>query len=240
MPTIETILSPALFPHRVTAEGQTSVAIDILRATTSICAAFTAGAKEIVPLTTLEELPCYRAQGYTLAAERGGRKVGDAECGNSPTEYLSMDLRGHRLAYSTTNGTVAITTAATAGRTYVGAFSNISVLAERLISEGLDVVLLCSGWVKSVSLEDTLFCGALAERLLEGGKFRMVDDATAMALRLWLQAKADPYGYCKDATHVLRLQGMGYDCDIRFAFECDTCHVVPQAVVAGGRVGVWV
>ncbi len=236
MPTIETILSPALFPHRVTTKGHTTVAIDILRATTSVCAAFSSGAAKIVPLTTLEELSAYRAQGYTLAAERGGKKVGDAECGNSPTEYLTMDLRGRRLAYSTTNGTVAILAAASAGRTYVGSFSNISALADRLCSDAHDVVLLCSGWVKSASLEDTLFCGALAERLLSGGTFQMVDDATSMAFRLWLQAKSDPYDYCKEATHVQRLQRLDYDRDIRFAFQCDTCPVVPQVVEESGRV----
>ena len=227
MNTVETILSPSLFAGRTTDVGHTTVAVDILRATTSICAAFSAGAEEIVPLTTLEELPDYRARGYTLAAERGGEKVGDAECGNSPTEYLTMDLRGRRLAYSTTNGTVAILKAAAAGRTYVGAFSNISALAERLLSDARNVVLLCSGWINSVSLEDTLFCGALAEKLLATDRFSPVDDATVMALRLWLQAKSDPYGFCKDATHVQRLMKMGCAPDIRFAFQQDTCPLVP-------------
>jgi 2-phosphosulfolactate phosphatase len=98
------------------------------------------------------------------------------------------------------------------------------------------VVLLCSGWVKSASLEDTLFSGALAERLLSGGSFQMVDDATSMAIRLWLQAKSDPYDYCKEATHVQRLQRMDYDRDIRFAFQSDTCLVVPQVVDELGRI----
>ena len=227
MPTIETILSPELFPLRVTQAGHTTVAIDILRATSSICTAFAAGAYEVVPLESLEELEIYREKGYTLAAERGGRKVGDAECGNSPTEYLTMDLRGRRLAYSTTNGTVAILKAAAAGRTYVGAFSNISALAERLHSDARNVVLLCSGWINSASLEDTLFCGALAEKLLATDRFSPVDDATVMALRLWQQAKPDPYGFCKEATHVQRLRRMNYEQDIRFAFQQDTCPLVP-------------
>ena len=53
----------------------------------------------MVPLESLDKLESYRKKGYTLAAERGGKKVGDAECGNSPTEYLIMDLCGKRLAY---------------------------------------------------------------------------------------------------------------------------------------------
>lgn len=227
MNTIETILSPALFPLRTTPGGHVTVAVDILRATTSLCAAFFAGAEEIVPLLSLDDLHSYKSQGYTLAAERGGHKVEGAECGNSPTEYLTMNLKGRRLAYSTTNGTVAILAASQAGRTLVGAFANISALAERLVAESNDVVLLCSGWLNSASLEDTIFCGALASRLVSSGKFQASDDATSLAIRLWLQAESDPYAFCAEATHVKRLQRMGCDCDIRFAFQTDTCPVVP-------------
>lgn len=228
MNTIETVLSPTLFPLRITPSGHTTVTVDILRATTSICAAFFAGASEIVPLSALEELPAYQSRGYTLAAERGGRKLAGAECGNSPTEYLTMNLQGRRLAYSTTNGTVAILAAAQAGRTLVGSFSNLTVLAEKLVSGSDNVVLLCSGWLNSASLEDTIFCGALAARLVESGHFRILDDATTLAVRLWRQAESDPYGFCAAATHVQRLQSMGCERDIRFAFQMDTCPVVPS------------
>lgn len=234
MNTVETILSPALFPLRTTACGHVTVAVDILRATTALCAAFYAGAEEIVPLLSLDDLPSYQSQGYTLAAERGGHKVSGAECGNSPTEYLTMNLKGRRLAYSTTNGTVAILAASQAGRTLVGAFANMSALAEKLVSESNNVVLLCSGWLNSASLEDTVFCGALASRLIASGKFQASDDATTMAIRIWLQAESDPYAFCAEATHVQRLQRMGCDRDIRFAFQADTCPVVPH--FADGRL----
>ena len=76
----------------------TTVAVDVLRATTAICAAFQSGVKEVVPLDSLEPLSEFHKNGYLRAAERGGRKIGEAECGNSPTEYLTMDLRGQRIA----------------------------------------------------------------------------------------------------------------------------------------------
>jgi len=230
MNTIETILSPALFSGRTTAAGHTTVAIDILRATSSICAAFAAGADEVVPLESLDELEIYREKGYTLAAERGGKKIGDAQCGNSPTEYRTMNLAGKRLAYSTTNGTVAILRAAEAGHTLIGCFSNLSALFERLQGEGRDVVLLCSGWIGSASMEDSLFCGALSEKLMSSGLFEPCDDATVMAIRLWRLAAGNPYDFCSVATHVHRLQSMGYDRDVRFSLQADTCRVVPQVV----------
>ena len=113
--------------------------MDILRATTAICAAFQAGVDEIVPLDSLEGLDPYKALGYISAAERGGKKLKDAECGNSPTEYLTMDLRGKKMAYSTTNGTVCILRGSDAERTLVGAFANITALTRQLLDQPVDV-----------------------------------------------------------------------------------------------------
>ena len=105
---IELSLSPALYEWRTIKQNHTTVAVVVLRATTAICAAFNAGVEEIVPLDSLEPLQTYAAKGYLRAAERGGKKIDNAEYGNSPTEYMATDLHGKRLAYSTTNGTVSI------------------------------------------------------------------------------------------------------------------------------------
>ena len=222
---IEVSLSPALYPFRTITEHHITVAIDLLRATTAVCAAFEAGCKQVVPHDSLETLSKYRELGFALAAERNGSKVGDAEYGNSPTEYMRNDMSGVRLAYSTTNGTVTILRAADAELTLVGAFANLSALTERLRKEGKDTVLLCSGWKNDVCIEDTLVAGAIIERLADVATPH--GDAAAMALTLWRDANGDPAAYCANATHVHRLQGLGAQKDIDFAFGIDTCHVVP-------------
>ena len=227
--TIELSLTPALYEWRTIKQHHITVAVDVLRATTAICAAFAAGVNEIVPLNTLEALEPYRAQGYLRAAERGGKKIGDAECGNSPTEYLAMDLRGRRLAYSTTNGTVTVLRARDAERTLVGSFANISVLAQHLIADPQNLVILCSGWKNDFSIEDTLFAGALCQRLVASGLYTTNHDPVMMAMDLWRLCDGDPYAYCvRQASHVQRLLGFGAEADIRFAFKPDKCPVVPQ------------
>ena len=225
---IELSLTPALYEWRGIKEHHTTVAVDILRATTAVCAAFAAGAEEIVPLDSLEALEGYREQGYLRAAERGGRKIGDAEYGNSPTEYLRHDLHGQRLAYSTTNGTVCMLRGADAERTLVGAFANFDALAEVLLDSPQDLVILCSGWKNDFSVEDTLFAGALCQRLIGSGLYTTKHDAVEMAMTLWDSCK-DPYGYCMaHASHVQRLIGFGAEADIEFAFRMNTCPVVPR------------
>ena len=227
---VEVSLTPALYPYRTVTEHHVTVAIDLLRATTAVCAAFQAGCREVVPLDTLEGLEPYRAQGYAVAAERGGKKLSGSDYGNSPTEYMSKDMSGIRLAYSTTNGTVSILRASDAELTLVGAFANIDALCELLLRENRDVVLLCSGWQNDFCLEDTLVAGAIIKKLsIFNFQFSILGDAAHMALDLWHLAQNDPYAYCQNATHVHRLQTFGpqAQADIDFAFKMNTCPVVP-------------
>jgi len=227
--TIEVILSPLLYHQRQLQDNDAVVAVDVLRATTSICAAFMAGAREVVPLDSLESLADYARKGYRVAAERGGMKVTvegvAATCGNSPTEYLTMDLAGERLAYSTTNGTVSILMAKDCHRVYAGSFVNLSALTAKIKSDGVErLVILCSGWKGDPCIEDTLLAGALCSTL--GGK--NLNDAAIYSQELYRTAKEKGlYEFCRNATHVARLQKMDYDQDIRFAFREDSCNVAP-------------
>ena len=246
---LEVSLTPALYPFRTIKKNHVTVAIDVLRATTAVCAAFQAGCSEVVPLDSLDDLVDYHNRGYSLAAERGGSKVDIAlpdggtvvaEYGNSPTEYLRHDLSGVRLAYSTTNGTRTILRAADADSTLVGAFANLDALCDRLQAlavpslregcrgGGLDIVILCSGWQNDFCLEDTLVAGAIIEKLsIFNSQFSIFGDAAHMALTLWQLAKDDPRAYCEQASHVHRLRRLGAQADIDFAFQLNTCPVVP-------------
>ncbi len=222
---IEVSLTPALYPHRTLLHRHVTVAIDLLRASTAVCAAFQAGCKAIVPLDTLEGIERYRSLGFAIAAERNGAKVGNAEYGNSPTEYLRHDMTEVKLAYSTTNGTISILRSADAALSLVGSFANLSALCSRLRHEAIDVVLLCSGWKNDFCLEDTLVAGAIIEKLAPEAE--PLGDAALMALALWQAAKGNPFDYCRSASHVLRLGRMGAAADVEFAFRQDTCPVVP-------------
>ena len=232
---IELSLTPTLYDYRSIRDHHTTVAVDILRATTSICAAFQAGIEEIVPLNNLADLDYYSTLGYLRAAERGGKKLEGSHWGNSPTEYLAADLHGKRLAYSTTNGTVSILRGSDADRTLVGAFANITSLTQLLTATPQDLVILCSGWKNDFSIEDTLFAGALCEKLINSGLYTTTHDAVPMAMALWQQCAGDPYRYSlQHASHVQRLIGFGAERDIEFAFRTDTCPLVP--ILKEGRL----
>ena len=229
MNKIETILSPALYPFRKMNGSHICVVIDILRATTSICTAVNNGAKAMIPVKTIEEAKEYKDKGFLVAGERIEDTFPFADWGNSALEFTKERVCGNEIVHSTTNGTVAIALAqeSNPSKMVIGAFSNISALANYLSEQGKDVQLFCSGWNNTVSLEDMTFAGALADRLLQSGKFENKNDSTHSAIAVWNSAKDDLQGYMEKASHIHRLRKHKMDDVFDYTFQLDTCNVVP-------------
>ena len=62
--TVEVCFTPKLFPFIITSEDFIVVIVDILRATTSICAALEYGVKSLIPVSGIEEAREYKKKGY--------------------------------------------------------------------------------------------------------------------------------------------------------------------------------
>jgi 2-phosphosulfolactate phosphatase len=227
MNSIEVCLSPALYKYKTTTDNFIVVIIDVLRATTAFCAAFDSGARAVIPVSGLEELLVYKNKGYLTAAERDGNKVDFADFGNSPTVFLNNDLNGKELAYSTTNGTQAVEMAKNSGNIAVVAFANLSAVSEWLIEQRKNIVILCSGWKNTFSLEDTLCAGALAEILEKSGQFTTICDASVTALSLWQSSKNNLQEVVKKASHYQRLVKLGQLADLQHCFQLNTSEAVP-------------
>ena len=227
-PTIQVCLTPGLAPAIGNPGDASIVVTDVLRATTSMAVAFSQGAASVVPVKTLDEARQYKKRGYLIAAERGGKKVDFADLGNSPTELLSRNLQDEKLVFTTTNGTLAIHTAKNiGGNIFIGAFVNLKALAAVLIEKPSHLVIICSGWNGAFCMEDTLFAGALADRLLNSGNYILSDDAARASVSLWRHAAANPLSFVSDSSHCQRLLKLGAKEDIEYAFRCDILNVVP-------------
>ncbi len=227
MNTIEVCLTPKLFDEIMTKENYIVVMVDILRASTSICAAFENGVKEIIPVATIEQAKEYKSKGFLVASERDGKVLDFADFGNSAFNFMNEEVKGKTIVYSTTNGTQAIDLAKHAKGLAIGAFNNLSVLADYLIKENKNLVILCAGWKNKFNLEDTIFAGALIERLLLNNNFKMDCDAAEASLDLWLTAKKDPLAYIEKAAHRHRLKRLKLDDVLEYTFKNDSTNVVP-------------
>lgn len=223
---IDICVSPALYPF-YQKENDVVIVVDIFRATTTMCAAFNNGAAAIIPVADIEEARRYKSEGYLVGAERNTRKVDFADFGNSPFEYTKEKVSGREIIFTTTNGTRAIEAAKDCGQLFIGAFSNIDTLAEKCLQRGERLVVLCAGWNNKVNIEDTLFGGAFAEKMMKRTNVTVDSDAARMALGLWQSAKKNPIDFVKPSDHYKRLADNGVESDAAFCFVENTVSVVP-------------
>lgn len=203
------------------------VVVDILRATTSICTAFMNGAKKVIPVATLDEAREMKTQGFMVAAERDGDVQEFADFGNSPFNFTKERVCDNEIVYSTTNGTQAIKMAESCHNVLVGAYLNLDTLSQFLVKDNHNVVIFCAGWKDRFNLEDTLFGGALTERLLASGRFETNCDATHAALDLWSIAKKDLVSYIQKTAQKTRLQKKGLDDSIEYCHTMNLTNIVP-------------
>ena len=225
--SVEVCFSPKLFPDIVTQGDFVVVLVDVLRATTTICAAIANGVDGIIPVATHDEARRLKAEGHLVASEKDGVQLDWADFGNSAFSFTREAVGGRTLVYCTTNGTRALHIASRGSGIAIGAFVNISAVAAWAARRRKDVVVLCSGWKDKFCLEDTLFAGALTRRLLETRAFCTECDSAHAALDLWAAAETDPLAYVEKAAQRHRLRRLGLDDVLPYSFSCDEVDVVP-------------
>ena len=222
MKNIYTILTPELFSlySEAVVEKQI-VVIDVLRATTSMVVMLENGARNVIPVASLDEAKSWGEKGHMMAGERNGYKVEGFDFGNSPQEFTKEKVNGKSVVMTTTNGTHALSLCKMANVVCVGAFLNCEVTCKSIMKEEGDVYLFCSGWKGLFNLEDTLLAGAMATKLISMGAV-VADDATRAAIHLWNQAKSDVSGFLSDANHVQRFHSMHAESDLDVCLKMDT------------------
>jgi 2-phosphosulfolactate phosphatase len=223
---IDTCFSPALYEPELHA-GSIVIIIDILRASSAICTAFANGAGSIIPVAGIEEARAYKEKGYLVAAERDGYVLDFADFGNSPFNFTRERVEGKTIVYSTTNGTGIIKLASSAYIIAIGSFLNSGALLEWLAKQEKDVVLFCAGWKSRFNLEDTVFAGSMATKLIESGHYYTNCDSTVAAMDLWSIASKDLSGYIEKAAQRSRLRDKNLDDCIEFCLSNDHTEKIP-------------
>ncbi len=228
-PSLYTCLSPALLPLYDVSESIV-VIIDVLRATSTIATALHNGAASVIPVETVAEcIETGRKTGGITAGERDGRVAEGLSYGNSPFEYPPSFIQGKTLVLTTTNGTKLLHMALAQGAPQVitGSFPNLSAVCRYLLEQGKPVVLGCAAWKDRVNLEDTLFAGAVINRVK--AHFSIRCDSSALAESLYLEAGDQRYDFmkAKNASHYHRLTGFGLEKDIRYCLTEDVADVLP-------------
>lgn len=223
---IEVCYTPQAYPlfHK---DEAIVVVIDIFRATSAIVTAFYNGVSKMVPVATVEEAREYQKNGYMAAAERDAEVIPGFELGNSPFGYMNNKVKGKIIAISTTNGTQAIEAARKSSKVVIGSFLNLDVLCEYLAAQKKDVILLCAGWKNKFNLEDTLFAGAVADKLIRTAGYDTTCDSCIASMHLYNLGKNDMFEFLSHSSHRRRLEKLDLERDIKYSLTPNQCPVIP-------------
>jgi 2-phosphosulfolactate phosphatase len=227
-PTLNTSLSPALL-HLYDLSNSVVVIIDVFRATSTIASALYNGAKCVIPVDTVPKaIEISKSIGGIAAGERDGMIAEGLQHGNSPLEYPREFIENKTLVLTTTNGTRLLHMALekNADTIISGSFPNFSAVCDFLIAEKKNVVLGCAGWKDRFNLEDTLFAGAVINRLSKN--FEIHCDSSLMAETMYVKNKNKIIDFAPKLTHYHRLvERFGLIEDIKFCLTNDVANVLP-------------
>jgi 2-phosphosulfolactate phosphatase len=227
-PELYTALSPALL-DLYPVEKSIVVIIDVLRATSTIATALHNGARAIIPVDSVAECIRLGKQIDSITAgERDGQIAEGLAYGNSPFEYPKEFIGGKTLVLTTTNGTklLHMALAENAKGIITGSFPNLSAVCDFLVEQNTNVILGCAAWKNRVNIEDTLFAGAVIDRI--GEHFSINCDSSQMAATMYNNAKEDLFEFmkAKNASHYNRLSGFGLNKDIRYCLTADVANAL--------------
>ena len=228
-PVLFTSLSPALL-NLYDITNSVVVVIDVLRATSTIATALYNGAKEIIPVDSVND--CIRIgkqMGAITAGERDGKVAEGLQYGNSPFEYPESCIKGKTLVLTTTNGTKLLHMALANGANEIitGSFANLDAVADFLIKKNKSVLLACAAWKDRINIEDMLFAGAVIDKVKS--HFSINCDSSKIAEGLYNEASPDLFEFMKtkQASHYQRLSSYGLEKDIKHCLTANTASVLP-------------
>ncbi len=235
--------------------GSVVIMVDLLRASTTICQALSAGAKCVLPSVEVDETFAKAAahvkkhgdrRNILLGGERGGQPIEGFDLGNSPLDYTADQVFGQTVLFTTTNGTKALAHARLANRTLIGAAVNRQAIVEA-VAGASRVDILCAGTNGKVTREDILAAGAIASQIEALHENCSTNEWSDAACREWQEllttARALGRTPSEQFAHELRdtlggknLLALGYDRDLPFCAQLDTHNFVPELDRATGQI----
>jgi 2-phosphosulfolactate phosphatase len=213
-----------------------AIAIDVLRATSTMTAALNAGAEAVQVFSDMDTLmsvsetwdPALRLR----AGERGGSKVAGCDLGNSPLDCTPETVKGKRLFMSTTNGTRTLQRVQDAKIVLAAANINREAIAGYVIAHQPETVwMVGSGWEGTYSLEDTVCAGAIADLIVTKLDIPLVElagnDELIASIALYRQWQDNLLELFHIASHGQRLLNLKGHVDLKFCATLDILTTIP-------------
>jgi 2-phosphosulfolactate phosphatase len=219
-----------------------AIAVDVLRATTTIATALDAGAEAVQVFSNIDQLMQVSEQWSPdrriRAGERGGATVAGCDLGNSPLDCTPARVGNRRLFISTTNGTRCLERVRDASIVMTAALINRQAVVDFLLEKQPETVwIVGSGWEGAYSLEDTVCAGAIAQKLShplvsDSGSSKapadlIGNDEVLGAIALYQQWEQNLLDLMYQASHGQRLVRLDCHDDLKYCSQLDTINIIP-------------
>lgn len=207
-------VSIACYPSPVeSATGWATVAVDVLRATTTAVTAVAAGHR-CFPVPSIEAaLPlAARLTDPLLVGELGGHMPYGFHLQNSPVEMERRSASRRPVILLSTSGTRILCEAGAAGTTYAACLRNARAQADWLAAHHQRVLLLAGESRGEFREEDRLCCARIAGHLLEAG-YEPTSAFVEELVKEWSEAPDDAF---LDGHSVRYLTDTGQYHDVEF------------------------
>jgi len=208
------------------------VVIDVLRASTTIITALSNGAREFIPVTTVESAVKISGNLFgeviLLGGERNGKIIQGFSLGNSPFEYTEEKVKGKSIIFSSSNGSLALAKAHYARELMVCGFVNISSVVAALTQYPREFTIVCAGNNSLFSLEDAVCAGMLVSGVVDKNPDLVLSDGARAALILFKGLGKNILRMIKGSDHGTYLQEIGFGEDLKVCAGIDTLPVIPQ------------
>jgi 2-phosphosulfolactate phosphatase len=227
---VEVFLSPA-HVDELSLRKKNVIVIDALRASTTIATALFHGAREIIPVATIES--AVKVSGSLFGdvtlrgGERNGRVIEGFNLGNSPSEYTEKAVKGKSIIYTTTNGSSALVKGRYAKSLVVAGFTNMSKVVSFLKDLKEDFSIICAGKQNDFSLEDTVCAGMVLARFSKLIRHIVLGDAGRAAISLYEKYGKNILVTLQETDHGKFLTEIGLGRDIALCAAVDSIPALP-------------
>jgi 2-phosphosulfolactate phosphatase len=211
------------------------IVIDVLRASSTITVALNNGAREIIPVASIESAVKISGSLFGEVTLRGGERNGKTiegfNLGNSPLEYSETAVKGKSIIYCTTNGSVAMAKSRYARTLAVGSFINLTATTDFIRNEHKDFLFICAGRANSIgnfSLEDVVCAGMMIQNLLKADSLEVeLSDSAKAAHALSKSFGRSILKMLKTSEHGKYLIEIGFAEDLKICAQVDSVPVLP-------------
>jgi 2-phosphosulfolactate phosphatase len=213
-----------------------AIAVDVLRATSTMVTALAAGAEAVQAFSDLDELiqvsEHWDPEKRIRAGERGGAHVEGFDFGNSPLDCTTEKVKGKRFFISTTNGTRTLQRIQDSSIVLAAALINRQAIVDYILEHQPQTVwIVGSGWEGSFALEDTVCAGAIVDQLTTQLGCTLADlaanDEVVGAVSLYQQWRDRLLELFHHASHGKRLLRLDCNDDLKYCSQLDILGTVP-------------